>query len=122
MGRKDRGGLRLATGGATLPGPHATSGDFLTESWAFLPPAPTTCPCRYHQQYLAKNPFGYRCHTNTGARFPQTASRPMIECDLIGPETMRAGLTACVYGPPAGLLALAAGIMRHACDRGSVAC
>ena len=32
VGRKDRGGLRLAAGGATLPGPHATSGDFLTES------------------------------------------------------------------------------------------
>jgi peptide-methionine (S)-S-oxide reductase len=24
-----------------------------------------------HQQYLAKNPFGYRCHANTGVRFPQ---------------------------------------------------
>jgi peptide-methionine (S)-S-oxide reductase len=23
-----------------------------------------------HQQYLAKNPFGYRCHANTGIRFP----------------------------------------------------
>ena len=22
------------------------------------------------QQYLAKNPFGYRCHANTGVRFP----------------------------------------------------
>jgi len=26
-----------------------------------------------HQQYLAKNPFGYRCHANTGVRFPTTA-------------------------------------------------
>jgi peptide-methionine (S)-S-oxide reductase len=26
-----------------------------------------------HQQYLAKNPFGYRCHANTGVRFPATA-------------------------------------------------
>ena len=26
-----------------------------------------------HQQYLAKNPFGYRCHANTGIRFPETA-------------------------------------------------
>jgi peptide-methionine (S)-S-oxide reductase len=26
-----------------------------------------------HQQYLAKNPFGYRCHANTGVRFPETA-------------------------------------------------
>jgi peptide-methionine (S)-S-oxide reductase len=27
----------------------------------------------HHQQYLAKNPFGYRCHANTGVRFPETA-------------------------------------------------
>jgi peptide-methionine (S)-S-oxide reductase len=27
-----------------------------------------------HQQYLAKNPFGYRCHANTGVRFPATQS------------------------------------------------
>ena len=26
-----------------------------------------------HQQYLAKNPNGYRCHANTGVKFPQTA-------------------------------------------------
>jgi peptide-methionine (S)-S-oxide reductase len=26
-----------------------------------------------HQQYLAKNPFGYRCHSNTGVRFPAGA-------------------------------------------------
>ncbi len=25
-----------------------------------------------HQQYLAKNPFGYRCHANTGVKFPET--------------------------------------------------
>ena len=24
----------------------------------------------YHQQYLAKNPFGYRCHSTTGLTFP----------------------------------------------------
>ncbi len=24
-----------------------------------------------HQQYLAKNPYGYRCHANTGVPFPQ---------------------------------------------------
>jgi peptide-methionine (S)-S-oxide reductase len=24
----------------------------------------------YHQQYLAKNPNGYRCHSNTGLSFP----------------------------------------------------
>ena len=23
-----------------------------------------------HQQYLAKNPYGYRCHANTGVKFP----------------------------------------------------
>jgi len=27
----------------------------------------------HYQQYLAKNPFGYRCHANTGVRFPETA-------------------------------------------------
>lgn len=26
-----------------------------------------------HQQYLAKNPFGYRCHANTGVPFPTSA-------------------------------------------------
>jgi peptide-methionine (S)-S-oxide reductase len=26
-----------------------------------------------HQQYLAKNPFGYRCHANTGVKFPANA-------------------------------------------------
>ncbi|MGZ6764540.1 MAG: peptide-methionine (S)-S-oxide reductase MsrA [Nocardioides sp.] len=26
-----------------------------------------------HQQYLAKNPFGYRCHSNTGVKFPADA-------------------------------------------------
>ena len=26
-----------------------------------------------HQQYLAKNPFGYRCHANTGVKFPADA-------------------------------------------------
>ena len=25
----------------------------------------------YHQQYLAKNPFGYRCHSTTGVTFPR---------------------------------------------------
>jgi peptide-methionine (S)-S-oxide reductase len=27
----------------------------------------------YHQQYLAKNPNGYRCHASTGAEFPRAA-------------------------------------------------
>ncbi len=27
----------------------------------------------HHQQYLAKNPHGYRCHANTGVRFPSNA-------------------------------------------------
>jgi peptide-methionine (S)-S-oxide reductase len=27
----------------------------------------------YHQQYLHKNPNGYRCHSNTGAPFPADA-------------------------------------------------
>ncbi|MFN2517517.1 MAG: peptide-methionine (S)-S-oxide reductase, partial [Jatrophihabitantaceae bacterium] len=25
----------------------------------------------YHQQYLAKNPNGYRCHSTTGIAFPE---------------------------------------------------
>ena len=25
----------------------------------------------YHQQYLAKNPDGYRCHSTTGLTFPR---------------------------------------------------
>ncbi|CAN5424872.1 peptide-methionine (S)-S-oxide reductase MsrA [soil metagenome] len=25
----------------------------------------------HHQQYLAKNPYGYRCHANTGVSFPR---------------------------------------------------
>ncbi len=27
----------------------------------------------HHQQYLAKNPHGYRCHANTGVKFPANA-------------------------------------------------
>ncbi|CAN5464827.1 hypothetical protein BH09ACT12_BH09ACT12_25800 [soil metagenome] len=30
----------------------------------------TTPEPRFHQQYLAKNPNGYRCHANTGVKFP----------------------------------------------------
>jgi peptide-methionine (S)-S-oxide reductase len=30
----------------------------------------------YHQQYLAKNPNGYRCHSTTGLRFPIEALEP----------------------------------------------
>jgi peptide-methionine (S)-S-oxide reductase len=26
----------------------------------------------YHQQYLAKNPNGYRCHSTTGVTFPRS--------------------------------------------------
>jgi hypothetical protein len=37
VGRKDHSGLRLAARGATLPSPHATSGDFLTDTVALLP-------------------------------------------------------------------------------------
>src|SRR5690349_18433577 len=37
-------------------------------------PAPTYYYAEdYHQQYLDKNPYGYRCHANTGVRFPDTA-------------------------------------------------
>ena len=45
-------------------------GDITTE----IRPAPTYYYAEdVHQQYLAKNPFGYRCHANTGVRFPKTA-------------------------------------------------
>ncbi len=34
-------------------------------------PAPTYYYAEdHHQQYLAKNPYGYRCHSATGVRFP----------------------------------------------------
>jgi peptide-methionine (S)-S-oxide reductase len=37
-------------------------------------PAPTYYYAEdYHQQYLAKNPHGYRCHANTGVKFPAIA-------------------------------------------------
>jgi len=36
------------------------------------PAATQTTPIpHYHQQYLAKNPYGYRCHANTGVPFPE---------------------------------------------------
>jgi peptide-methionine (S)-S-oxide reductase len=38
-----------------------------------IAPAPTYYYAEdYHQQYLHKNPYGYRCHANTGVRFPET--------------------------------------------------
>jgi peptide-methionine (S)-S-oxide reductase len=43
-------------------------GDITTE----IEPAPTYYYAEdHHQQYLAKNPFGYRCHANTGVKFPR---------------------------------------------------
>jgi len=37
-------------------------------------PAPTYYYAEeVHQQYLARNPFGYRCHANTGVPFPADA-------------------------------------------------
>ena len=45
-------------------------GDITTE----IKPAPTYYYAEdHHQQYLAKNPHGYRCHANTGVKFPATA-------------------------------------------------
>jgi peptide-methionine (S)-S-oxide reductase len=42
-------------------------GEITTE----IKPAPTYYYAEdVHQQYLAKNPYGYRCHSNTGVRFP----------------------------------------------------
>jgi peptide-methionine (S)-S-oxide reductase len=44
-------------------------GDITTE----IKPAPTYYYAEdVHQQYLAKNPYGYRCHANTGVKFPET--------------------------------------------------
>ncbi len=44
-------------------------GDITTE----IAPAPEYYYAEdQHQQYLAKNPFGYRCHANTGVTFPDT--------------------------------------------------
>jgi peptide-methionine (S)-S-oxide reductase len=44
-------------------------GEITTE----IKPAPTYYYAEdAHQQYLAKNPFGYRCHANTGVKFPAT--------------------------------------------------
>jgi len=35
-------------------------------------PAPTYYYAEdYHQQYLIKNPFGYRCHSATGIKVPR---------------------------------------------------
>ncbi|HET7194462.1 MAG TPA: peptide-methionine (S)-S-oxide reductase MsrA [Nocardioides sp.] len=43
-------------------------GEITTE----IKPAPTYYYAEdVHQQYLAKNPYGYRCHANTGVRFPE---------------------------------------------------
>jgi peptide-methionine (S)-S-oxide reductase len=37
-----------------------------------IKPAPTYYYAEdYHQQYLAKNPNGYRCHSATGVPFPK---------------------------------------------------
>ena len=45
-------------------------GDITTE----IRPVPTYYYAEdVHQQYLAKNPNGYRCHANTGVRFPDSA-------------------------------------------------
>ncbi|WP_148572789.1 peptide-methionine (S)-S-oxide reductase MsrA [Nocardioides caldifontis] len=39
-----------------------------------IAPAPTYYYAEeLHQQYLARNPFGYRCHANTGVPFPADA-------------------------------------------------
>jgi peptide-methionine (S)-S-oxide reductase len=46
---------------------HRGLGPITTE----VRPAPTYFYAEdHHQQYLAKNPYGYRCHANTGVPFP----------------------------------------------------
>ena len=32
---------------------------------------PYTCEPMYHQQYLLKNPNGYRCHSASGVKVPR---------------------------------------------------
>ena len=48
-----------------------------TSAWNAMEPGPTTARGGHssyyvddHQQYLAKNPWGYRCHAATGIPFP----------------------------------------------------
>lgn len=53
-----------AYGGALA---HRGLGSVTTE---IAPAGPLYYAEEYHQQYLAKNPHGYRCHANTGVPFP----------------------------------------------------
>ena len=57
-----------------------------------------------HQQYLAKNPFGYRCHANTGVKFP---ARPTLRpATATGSSAVPRGFPPLVAAdesrPPAG--------------------
>ncbi len=38
-----------------------------------VPPVTAHYDADNYQQYLAKNPYGYRCHANTGVPFPADA-------------------------------------------------
>ena len=66
--KAERGSLDIVFANAGAGGPLKL-GEITTE----IRPASET-PYYYaedpHQQYLAKNPFGYRCHANTGVAFP----------------------------------------------------
>jgi peptide methionine sulfoxide reductase MsrA len=52
----------LTSSALTSADPYASAGERHLHYYA-----------RKHQQYLAKNPYGYRCHANTGVKFPKTA-------------------------------------------------
>ncbi len=53
---------------------HALDGHGLGEITTEIRPAPAYYYAEdHHQQYLAKNPYGYRCHARTGVPFPADA-------------------------------------------------
>ena len=49
---------------------HSAANDAVLEVLASAVGCGTTPQPIYRPQYLAKNPHGYRCHANTGVKFP----------------------------------------------------
>ena len=79
VGTQYRSAIYYATPRAGAGRPRADRASTATSSSgagsATSPPRSARPPTYYyaedhHQQYLAKNPFGYRCHANTGVKFP----------------------------------------------------
>jgi len=54
-------------------GAHLQQLGFGTVTTEVAPLGPFFYAEGYHQQYLAKNPNGYRCHATTGVQFPREA-------------------------------------------------